>query len=89
MIFFGPADFSQGIGSPLGGDPRIEETRRLIAKTARKYGKWAGTVGGPANFDALVEMGYTFISCGADVVALIKYFKDVSDKIEGRSIAEV
>ena len=89
MIFFGPADFSQGIGSPLGGDPRIDETRRLIAKTARKYGKWAGTVGGPANFDALVEMGYTFISCGADVVALIKYFKDVSDKIEGRSIAEV
>jgi 4-hydroxy-2-oxoheptanedioate aldolase len=89
MIFFGPADFSQGIGAPLGGDPRIDETRRLIAKTARKYGKWAGTVGGPANFDSLVEMGYTFISCGADVVSLTKYFRDIADKIEGRDIAEV
>ena len=89
MIFFGPADFSQGIGSPLGGDPRIDEARRLIAKTARKYGKWAGTVGGPGNFDSLVEMGYTFISCGADVVALWKYFKDIAGQIEGRNIAEV
>lgn len=89
MIFFGPADFSQGIGSPLGGDPRIDETRRLIAKTARKYGKWAGTVGGPGNFDSLVEMGYTFISCGADVVALYEYFLNISGQIKDRSIAEV
>ena len=89
MIFFGPADFSQGIGAPLGGDPRIDETRRLIAKTARKYGKWAGTVGGPGNFDALVEMGYTFISCGADVVALFQYFQNISGQIKDRNIAEV
>ena len=89
MIFFGPADFSQGIGAPLGGDPRIDETRRLIAKTARKYGKWAGTVGDPGNFDALVEMGYTFISCGADVVALFQYFQNISGQIKDRSIAEV
>ena len=89
MIFFGPADFSQGIGSPLGGDPRIDEARRLIAKTARKYGKFAGTVGGPGNFDQLVEMGYTFISTGADVVALTKYFKDIASQVSGRDIAEV
>ena len=89
MIFFGPADFSQGIGAPLGGDPRIDEARRLVAKTARKYGKWAGTVGGPANFDSLVEMGYTFISCGADVVALFKYFKDIAGQVSDRNIAEV
>lgn len=89
MIFFGPADFSQGIGVPLGGDPRIDEARRLIAKTARKYGKFAGTVGGPGNFDQLVEMGYTFISTGADVVALFKYFKDIAGQVSGRDIAEV
>ena len=89
MIFFGPADFSQGIGAPNSNDPRIDEARRLIAKTARKYGKFAGTVGGAANFDSLVEMGYTFISTGADVVALWKYYKDLVDKVSGRDIAEV
>jgi 4-hydroxy-2-oxoheptanedioate aldolase len=89
MIFFGPADFSQGIGDPCGSDPRIDETRRLVAKTARKYGKFAGTVGGTGNFDALVEMGYTFISVGADVVALFKYFRDIAGNISGRDIAEV
>ena len=89
MIFFGPADFSQGIGAPNSSDPRIDETRRLVAATARKYGKFAGTVGGTGNFDALVDMGYTFISVGADVVALFKYFRDIAGSISGRDIAEV
>lgn len=86
MIFFGPADFSQGIGAPNSNDPRIDETRRLVAETARKHGKFAGTVGGAGNFDALVEMGYTFISVGADVVALSKYWRDITEKISGREI---
>ena len=89
MIFFGPADFSQGIGASDNNDPRIDEARRLVARTARKYGKFAGTVGGPANFDQLVEMGYTFISCGADVVALWKYFRDIAGQISDRNIVEV
>lgn len=86
MIFFGPADFSQGIGAPNSNDPRIDETRRLVAETARKHGKFAGTVGSAGNFDALVEMGYTFISVGADVVALSKYWRDIAEKISGREI---
>lgn len=86
MIFFGPADFSQGIGAPNSNDPRIDETRRLVAETARKHGKFAGTVGSAGNFDALVEMGYTFISVGADVVALSKYWRDITEKISGREI---
>ena len=89
MIFFGPADFSQGIGAPNSADPQIDEARRLVAKTARKHGKFAGTVGGPGNFDQLVEMGYTFISCGADVVALWQYFQNITGQISDRSIAEV
>ena len=89
MIFFGPADFSQGIGSPNIPDSRIDEARRLIAKTARKHGKFAGTVGGPGNFDKLVEMGYTFISTGADVVGLWKYYQEIAGAVSGRKIAEV
>ena len=89
MIFFGPADFAQGIGDPTGSNPEVDRVRRLVAKTARKYGKFAGTVGGAANFDSLVEMGYTFISTGADVVALWKYYKDMVANVSGRDIAEV
>lgn len=85
MIFFGPADFSQGAGIPMDfSNPYIDETRRLIAKTARKYGKFAGTVGGIGNFDSLVAMGYQFISLGADVVALADYFKKIADATSDR-----
>lgn len=90
MLFFGPADFSQGIGKPNQfDDPQVKKTRELVARTARKHGKFAGTVGGPGNFDDLVKMGYTFISVGADVVALWQYFLDITGKIQGRDIAEV
>lgn len=88
MIFFGPADFSQGIGAPCSNDPRIDETRRRIAKCARKHGKFAGTVGGADNFDALVEMGYNFIATGADVVALLPYFKNLYESVKGRDASE-
>lgn len=85
MIFFGPADFSQGAGYPNDfGNPELLETKKLIAKTARKYGKFAGTVGGPGNQDALIEMGYQFINLGADVVALADYFKGIVDKCTGK-----
>lgn len=85
MIFFGPADYSQGIGKPFQfGAPEMDEARRLIAATARKHGKFAGTVGGTDNFDALVEMGYQFINIGADVVALHSYFKNIQNTLKNR-----
>lgn len=74
MLFFGPGDFSQGIGAP--GDfnhPRLLETRRRVAAAARAHGKFAGTVGGPATFQELADMGYQFINIGADVIALSQY----------------
>ena len=86
MIFFGPADFSQGIGTPNDfSNPKIEETKRLIAKTARKHGKFAGTVGGLGNFDALVDMGYQFINVTADVVALWSNYQNLSEKLCGKN----
>ena len=69
MLFFGPADFSQGIGDPGNFDnPRIAETRRLIAETARRHGKFAGTVASCDTLAATVALGYQFVSVGADVV---------------------
>lgn len=83
MIFFGPADFSQGIGHPNDfAHPEIARVKELIAKTARKYGKMAGTVGGTANFKQLEDMGYNFINVGADVVGLANYYKDIVSKLK-------
>ena len=55
-----------------------------IAKTARKHGKFAGTLGGIGNQDELIAMGYQFISLGADVVALSAYFKNIVDHCSGK-----
>ena len=80
MLFFGPADFSQGIGAP--GDwnhPKLIETRKRVAEVAVKHGKFAGTPGSMDNFDELVEMGYRFIAIGADVIGVGNYCKQLMD----------
>ena len=87
MIFFGPADFSQGIGKTCQfGAPELAETRKLIAKTARKYGKMAGTVGSAGNAQQLIDEGFNFINVGADVVGLGSYFggivKELNEKFD-------
>lgn len=82
MIFLGPADFSQGIGTPNDStNPLLDETRRLIPKLARKYGKFAGTVGGPGNFQSLVDMGYHYLNVGADVLILGSAYQALSTQL--------
>ena len=79
MIFFGPADYSQGIGMPDDIDnERVNEARKRIAYEARKAGKFAGTVGGIGSQDELIEMGYQFINLGSDVRALSSYFQNIT-----------
>jgi 4-hydroxy-2-oxoheptanedioate aldolase len=76
IVFFGPGDFSQGIGDTANfSNPKLIGARRRIAETAIKYGKFAGTVGSPANIQELYDLGYRFISSGADVLGLTDYFK--------------
>lgn len=83
MIFFGPADFSQGIGHPNDfAHPELSRVKELVAATARKHGKMAGTVGGIGNYKQLEEMGYNFINLGADVIALSGYYTDIVSKIK-------
>ena len=80
MIFFGPADFSHGLGKPgIWDDPELLRVKELIPRIARKHGKFAGTVGG-ANSDVvkgLLDMGYQFINMGADVIGLGEYYKRI------------
>ena len=83
MIFFGPADFTQGIGKPCQFDAEeLIKTRKLIAATARKHNKIAGTVGETDNAKALMDEGFNFISIGADVDALGSYYKNIIDVIK-------
>ncbi|MDR6550490.1 aldolase/citrate lyase family protein [Paenibacillus qinlingensis] len=86
MIFFGPGDFSQGIGAPGKWDhPLLVETRQSVARLARKHGKYAGTVGSPSNMDDLVAMGYQFVSVGADVVGFGQYLSGIASSINRSS----
>jgi 4-hydroxy-2-oxoheptanedioate aldolase len=85
LLFFGPADFSQGIGVPgAWDDPRLDETRRRIAQACAAHGKVAGTVGSPASLDSLVGMGYRFVSVSADVVGLSQYYKGIVAACRGK-----
>ncbi len=83
MLFFGPADFSQGIGATGEWDhPKLLDARRRVAEVAIKHGKFAGTTGSLSNLEELMELGYKFINIGADVVGVGVYIKQL---IEGFS----
>ena len=85
MLFFGPGDFSQGIGTPgMWDNPKIEEARRRIGQVCVAKNKVAGTVGSPANLEALMTMGYRFISIGADVVGLSQYCRNLIAEFESK-----
>lgn len=74
ILFFGPGDYSVAIGEPGNlAHPRVAGMRKRVAEAAAKYGKFAGTVGNPANRQELIDLGYRFISMGADVVAVSLY----------------
>ena len=87
MIFFGPGDFSQGIGAPgVSNHPKITETRKRIAEVAVAHGKFAGTMGTPDNLDELIAMGYRFVSMGADVLGLSEFCRDLAAQFRKRQV---
>lgn len=82
MLFFGPGDFSQSIGEPGNfNHPQLLETRERIATLAKKHGKFAGTAGSIDKLNEFKQLGYQFVSVGADVVGLSAYFKNLLSKI--------
>jgi len=86
MLFFGPGDFSHAIGAAGQYDhPMVRETRRRIAEVARKHGKFAGIPCAPERKQEMIDMGYTFLAVGADVIALSRYCRDTAENcgIEG------
>ena len=78
IIFFGPGDFSHGSGILGQWDhPKMSDARKRIADVANANGKVAASVCAPAKLQELVDLGYRFISMGADVVGLATYYKDL------------
>jgi 4-hydroxy-2-oxoheptanedioate aldolase len=83
MLFFGPGDYSHGLGIPFQFDhPAIADARRRIVDAALRHGKFAGTVASPENLVELAEMGYRFLNVGADVLILTAGFAEVAKAFE-------
>lgn len=86
IIFFGPGDFSHGLGVPGKFDhPKLLETQKRIGELAMKHGKFAGTVGGVQNVEALISQGYRLISIGADVIGINQYCNEIFNQLTGKS----
>ena len=74
VLFFGPGDFSHGIGAP--GDfshPRLVDARKRLAEAALRHGKFAGTTTPIDGVGEMLALGYRFLSVGADVLGLSQY----------------
>jgi 4-hydroxy-2-oxoheptanedioate aldolase len=78
MLFFGPGDFSHGIGKLGQWDaPEIKAATIAVAEAAKRHGKFAGTVCAPANIPQMQDMGFQFLGLCADVIGLVQYFDDM------------
>lgn len=83
MVFFGPADFSHGIGAPGQWDhPLLLETRKRIPEICAKHGKFAGTVTSPETLEEYAAMGYRYLCMGADVLGMGSYVKQIASVFE-------
>jgi 4-hydroxy-2-oxoheptanedioate aldolase len=83
-LFYGPGDYSVALGIPGQlTHPEIERVRKLVAETARKHNKIAATVSGTETVAEYVDLGYNFLSVGADVHALTQYAEKVLSAFDG------
>lgn len=82
VIYFGPGDFAHAIGQANNlMHPDVVAARRLVAKTANKYGKLLGTVSVGEQVELLDE-GYRFLNIGSDVYGLGSYYGDIRERFE-------
>ncbi len=80
MLFFGPGDFSHGLGIPGEfNHPDVTSARKAVVAAAKKHGKFAGTVANKENVRALADEGFQFLNIGSDVTGLMQHFGDIAD----------
>lgn len=89
MLFFGPGDFSHGIGKVGQYDaPEVLDARRQVAAAARRHGKFAGTVGTPRSMASLVAEGFQFVNLAADVLALVETFREAAQAVAAMQLCQ-
>ena len=75
ILFFGPGDYSQSIGYPGQIEhPEVSDACVKVARSAAAHGKWSATPSAPHGIRDKIDLGYRFLSVGADVVGLRQYF---------------
>lgn len=90
MLFFGPGDFSQSIGAPgEWNHPELIEARKKVAEIANKHGKIAATTGSIDKLDEFIDMGYKFVSVGADVVGMSNYFHGLVNRFNKSDVKKI
>jgi 4-hydroxy-2-oxoheptanedioate aldolase len=78
MLFFGPGDFSHALGVPGQFDhAEVRAGFTRVAQAAGRHGKFAGTAAAVDNLAQVAGLGYQFLACGADVLALRAAFGHV------------
>ena len=84
ILFVGPGDLSVSMGIP--GDIKNKKIWNVIEKVgnmANKYNKFAGTVSiSPEWAKKLLDLGYLFLSAGADIVFLRESFLKLKSEYE-------
>ena len=90
MLFSGALDFSHSLGIPGQMDnPRIKDAARRIAEVARKHGKFAGAIACPKKLREMIDMGYQFLSVGADIVSLTQDFGRLAKAFHQETVSPV
>jgi len=83
MLFFGPGDFSHGIGKPgQYGAPEVVAARRRMVEACRRHGRLAGTVASVATVPQLLDEGFLFLNVGSDVGLLGKGFGEIHEALK-------
>ncbi len=84
ILFVGIGDLSQSLGCT--GDlhrPEIWEILKKVAEVAKRHGKFVGTPGlSPEWTQRLIDLGYRFITSGADIIFLKKSFLQLRKEYE-------
>jgi 4-hydroxy-2-oxoheptanedioate aldolase len=84
MLLFGPGDFSHAIGHVGETEhPKVIDARRRVLEACKKHNKFTGTVAGMNNIGELLKMGFDFLNVGADVLALMQYFTQITEQLPG------
>ena len=80
MLLFGAGDYSCAMGYPKQFDhPVVVQARKRIAEVAIEYGKSAGILAGSSKRQEYIDMGYTFVNVGADVVSLSQSLGELTE----------